>query len=76
MCSNCLDGVDRYYDWPGWSDPHDGLAQRWLPAVRYHVGYKWLWLNEPASNATLTLETLHDVKFADELFAIAHSPSS
>lgn len=68
--------MDRYYDWPGWSDPHDGLAQRWLPAVRYHIGYKWLWLNEPASNATLTLETLHDVKFADELFAIAHSPSS
>ncbi|KAI9056644.1 glycosyltransferase family 8 protein [Trametes sanguinea] len=66
---NCLDGVDRYYDWPGWSDPENGLAQRWLPAVRYHVGYKWLWLNMPASNATLTMETLFDVKFADEIFA-------
>ncbi|OSD02741.1 glycosyltransferase family 8 protein [Trametes coccinea BRFM310] len=66
---NCLDGVDRYYDWSGWSDPENGLAQRWLPAVRYHVGYKWLWLNTPASNASLTMETLFDVKFADEIFA-------
>ncbi|KAI8998939.1 hypothetical protein BD414DRAFT_476483 [Trametes punicea] len=72
---NCLDGVDRYYDWPGWSDPEDGLAQRWLPAVRYHVGYKWLWLNQPASNATLTTVTVDDVKFADELFASQHAAS-
>ncbi|KAI0646744.1 hypothetical protein C8Q79DRAFT_999874 [Trametes meyenii] len=70
---NCLDGVDRYYDWPGWSDPNDGLAQRWLPAVRYHVGYKWLWLNQPESNATLTMQTLYDVKFADEVFAVARA---
>ncbi|KAJ8482166.1 hypothetical protein ONZ51_g5532 [Trametes cubensis] len=67
---NCLDGVDRYFDWPGWSDPNDGLAHRWLPAVRYHVGYKWLWLNQPASNATLTIQTLYDIKFADEIFAL------
>ncbi|KAI0822673.1 hypothetical protein BC628DRAFT_1326697 [Trametes gibbosa] len=70
---NCLDGVDRYYDWPGWSDPNDGLAHRWLPAVRYHVGYKWLWLNQPESNATLTMQTLHDVKFADEEYALARA---
>ncbi|KAI0362796.1 hypothetical protein OH77DRAFT_1389705 [Trametes cingulata] len=70
---NCLDGVDRYYDWPGWSDPNSGLAQRWLPAVRYHVGYKWLWLNQPESNATLTMQTLYDVKFADELFALSRA---
>ena len=67
--SNCLDGVNRYYEWPGWSDPNNGLAQRWLPALRYHVGFKWIWLNVPGSNATLSVDALYDVKFEDELFA-------
>ena len=71
--SNCLDGVDRYYEWPGWTEPNNDLARRWLPAVRYHVGFKWIWLNQYASNATLTTETLFDVKFADELFAASRS---
>ncbi|KAI0807044.1 hypothetical protein C8Q74DRAFT_1312994 [Fomes fomentarius] len=66
---NCLDGVDRYYDWSGWSDPNNGLAQRWGPALRYHVGFKWIWLNQPTSNATVSVETLYDLKFADEIFA-------
>ncbi|KAI0747781.1 hypothetical protein C8Q80DRAFT_1104015 [Daedaleopsis nitida] len=70
---NCLDGVARYYEWPGWSDPDNGLAQRWLPALRFHLGYKWIWLNQPLSNASLTVETLLDVKFADELFAESRS---
>ncbi|TFK93191.1 glycosyltransferase family 8 protein [Polyporus arcularius HHB13444] len=72
---NCLEGVDRYYEWSGWSEPDNDLARRWLPAVRYHVGFKWLWLNQPASNATLSMETLFDVKFADELFAESRTAS-
>ena len=68
--SNCLDGVNRYYEWPGWSDPNNGLAQRWLPALRYHVGFKWIWLNQASNNETkLTSEIVSDVKFGDELFA-------
>ncbi|KAI0701321.1 hypothetical protein BC835DRAFT_1265027 [Cytidiella melzeri] len=86
---NCLPGP-RYYEWPGWDSAQDegvagtiGLAQRWGTAIKYHVGYKWLWLNrgaerrEPSedvkshrqpSGPRLTMETVTDVKFADELF--------
>lgn len=43
---------------------------RWSAAVHYHVGFKWLWLNQANTNDTkLTTETLFDVKFGDELFA-------
>ncbi|TBU50193.1 hypothetical protein BD309DRAFT_985944 [Dichomitus squalens] len=65
---NCLHGA-RYYEWSKWTDPSDGLAQRWGPAVQYHAGFKWLWLNNPSSNASLTIHTVDDVKFADELLA-------
>ena len=67
--SNCLDGSPNYYDWPTWDDPTDYLARAWAPAVKYHAGFKWIWLNQPASNKTLTIETVFDVKFADELYA-------
>ncbi|CCM05333.1 uncharacterized protein FIBRA_07547 [Fibroporia radiculosa] len=66
---NCLDGTSRYYQWDGWSDPTNPLTRRWWPAVQYHIGFKWLWLNTHQSNATLTVETVDNVVFADELFA-------
>ncbi|OCH95218.1 hypothetical protein OBBRIDRAFT_720832 [Obba rivulosa] len=69
---NCLDGPARFFEWDGWADPENSLTKRWWPAVQYHVGFKWLWLNRrrdmPAGN--VTIETVEDVKFADELFAI------
>lgn len=73
--SNCLDGVANYYDWPGWDDPNDYLARAWAPAVRYHVGYKWLWLNQRRQTATMTIETVEHVVFADEYFAMGQTPS-
>ena len=73
--SNCLD-AGRYYEWPKWTDPNDGLAQRWGPAVRYHAGFKWLWLNQAQNNDTkITIETVEHVKFADQLLAEASSES-
>ncbi|KAI0798132.1 hypothetical protein C8Q75DRAFT_36139 [Abortiporus biennis] len=64
---NCLDGVDRYYEWSGWSDPSNSLAKRWSATLNYHVGYKWLWLNQASTNDTiLTIETVQDVIFLDE----------
>ncbi|KAF7964716.1 hypothetical protein HWV62_3677 [Athelia sp. TMB] len=69
---NCLEGTPRYYEWEGWSDPTLSLTQRWHPAVQYHVGFKWIWLNKhpkDRAGATLAMETTHDVVFADEVFA-------
>lgn len=65
--------TDNYYDWDGWSDPNDSLNIRWGPAVRYHVGYKWTWLNQDRSDATrLTIETEDHIQFADLRYAAAH----
>ncbi|KAI0346262.1 hypothetical protein BDW22DRAFT_1323734 [Trametopsis cervina] len=92
---NCLPGP-RYYEWPGWEaavDDHtagtEGLARRWGTAIKYHVGYKWLWLARgaeyPSAEAAksskpknggpnVTIETVQNVKFADELFAETTGP--
>ena len=64
--SNCLEGP-RYHEWAGWDDAGNSLAQRWAPTVKYHAGYKWLWLNQGTDGAQVTMETVLDVKFADEL---------
>ncbi|KAH9830981.1 uncharacterized protein C8Q71DRAFT_316624 [Rhodofomes roseus] len=66
---NCLDGAPNYYEWDGWSDPQNSLGQRWQHAVKYHAGFKWLWLNAHKPMGTLTIETQEKVVFADELFA-------
>lgn len=60
-------------EWDGWSDPTNGLTMRWGPAVAYHSGFKWIWLNTGnPQNTTATLEmiTLSDVVFADEALAL------
>ncbi|GBE82577.1 predicted protein [Sparassis crispa] len=72
---NCLDGTSRYYEWEGWSDPTNSLTRRWYPAVQYHVGFKWLWLNHHRSESTLRIETVENVIFADERFAAEQSDS-
>lgn len=73
--SNCLHGTPRYFEWSGWSDPTDLLNQRWGPAVSYHVGVKWIWLNsgkKSHSDATLEMVIRTDIIFADEQFALDH----
>lgn len=66
-CSNCLEGP-RYHEWAGWDNPSDSLASRWAPVVRWHTGYKWLWLNQGQKDeAAIITETVVDVRFADEL---------
>lgn len=73
---NCLDGSDRYYEWPGWTDKNNELTQAWGPAVAYHAGVKWLWLNQGhADSANLTMETVLDVVFADQRFSLESPPS-
>lgn len=67
--SNCLN-TERYQEWEGWSNPDDELGRAWGPAVKYHAGSKWIWLNlQPHLyhlNTSLTVETIYDVKFLDE----------
>ncbi|KAJ7184099.1 hypothetical protein C8R46DRAFT_1062857 [Mycena filopes] len=69
---NCLHGTPRYLEWPGWSDPTDPLTIRWGPAVTYHVGFKWIWLNKGKEGVTAPDITTTSVKFADEDFADQH----
>ena len=66
---NCLDGTPHYYEWEGWADAQNSLTQRWLPAVQYHVGFKWIWLNAHKPLGSLTIESEERVVFADERFA-------
>lgn len=68
LSSNCLEGP-RYHEWSGWDDPKDNLARRWAPAVRYHAGYKWLWLNQQTNagaESGVVVETVLEPGFADE----------
>lgn len=56
-------------NWPGWKNPDDFLNARWGDAMRYHNGYKWIWLNkgdgkEPHSK--VEMYTNEKVVFADE----------
>lgn len=70
--SNCLHGTPIYLDWEGWSDPNNSLTTRWGVAVTYHVGYKWIWLNQGYDSSlagTLEMRTITDLLFSDEQFA-------
>lgn len=70
---NCLHNTDVYYNWAGWSNPEDSLTKRWKPAVDYHVGFKWLWLNRGSANSTVDVQALIDPLFADQRFAAEHT---
>lgn len=72
MCSNCLHGVDVYFDWPGWDDPELSLTMRWKPALEYHVGFKWIWLNRGYTESLLDMQVIIDPPFADRRFAAEH----
>ena len=70
--SNCLDGVSVYYTWPDWSNPELSLVKRWKPAVDYHVGFKWLWLNRGRVESPVDLLVVTNPQFADQRFALDH----
>jgi len=79
VSSNCLHGSPIYMDWPGWSDPSNGLTQRWGPAMSYHRGFKWIWLNKGRRfnpDHTLEIFNVSNVVFADELALKQHLESS
>ncbi|KAJ2931398.1 hypothetical protein H1R20_g5686, partial [Candolleomyces eurysporus] len=66
---NCLHGTDIYMNWAGWNDPNDYLNVRWGDAMRYHNGYKWIWLNQGDRKKPLhqvEMYTNDKVVFADE----------
>ncbi|KAN0105246.1 hypothetical protein V8E52_011234 [Russula decolorans] len=69
---NCLDGVSVYYTWPDWSNPELSLVKRWKPAVDYHVGFKWLWLNRGRAGSPVDIQVVTDPLFADQRFALEH----
>ncbi|KAH9007513.1 hypothetical protein EDB83DRAFT_2236405 [Lactarius deliciosus] len=69
---NCLHNTDVYYNWAGWSDPEDSLTKRWKPAVDYHVGFKWLWLNRGSASSTVDIQVFIDPLFADQRFEVEH----
>ncbi|KAI0290463.1 hypothetical protein BC826DRAFT_913080 [Russula brevipes] len=69
---NCLDGVPQYYDWPDWSNPELSLVKRWKPAVEYHVGFKWIWLNRGRTSSPVDIQLIADPLFADQRFAAEH----
>jgi hypothetical protein len=70
--SNCLDGPPLYYNWPDWSNMEVSLTNRWKPAVDYHVGFKWLWLNRGHTESPVDIQVIIDPPFADQRFAAEH----
>ena len=74
LSSNCLDGSPTYHTWPGWSNPEgrESLVKRWKPAVEYHVGFKWLWLNRGHAESPVDIQVVADPVFADQRFALEH----
>jgi len=71
ICSNCIhDPV--VYDSPEWSNPENYLTKRWGPAVEYHFGFKWLWLNRGFSASPVDIQVAVDPMFADQRFAAEH----
>jgi len=60
------------YDSPEWSNPENYLTKRWGPAVEYHFGFKWLWLNRGSSASPVDIQVTVDPMFADQRFAAEH----
>ena len=76
VCSNCIDDDPVYYNSREWSKPDVGLTKRWGPAVQYHVGFKWLWLNRGRTELPIDIQVIFDPQFADQRFATEHSKRS
>jgi hypothetical protein len=73
--SNCVhDPV--FFDSPDWSDPEWYLSKRWGPAVNYHIGFKWLWLNRGFTKSPVDIQVTFDPIFADQRFALEHPEES
>jgi len=73
---NCIFDDPLYYKSAMWSEPEGSLAMRWGPAVSYHVGFKWIWLNRGYAESPVDIEVILDPMFADERFAAEHDIES
>ncbi|KAJ3896715.1 hypothetical protein GG344DRAFT_85142 [Lentinula edodes] len=60
---NCLHGTDVYMNWEGWSNSTEAVTRRWGPALSYHHGYKWIWLNRVDISANINV-VFEDLQFA------------
>jgi len=72
ICSNCINDDPIYFNSPEWSNPENGLTKRWGPAVEYHIGFKWLWLNRGHTESPVDIQAIFDPMFADQRFAVEH----
>lgn len=57
-------------EWKGWEDPTQDLTAHWGSAVKYHNGYKWIWLNQGSGQSldnTVEQFTTDNARFEDEL---------
>ncbi|KAF6764993.1 glycosyltransferase family 8 protein [Ephemerocybe angulata] len=66
---NCLHNTTVYMEWTGWKDPDNYLNYRWGAAMKFHNGYKWIWLNQgDRGHPAYTIEqhTRSNATFLDE----------
>ena len=63
---NCIDS-EIFHESYVWGEKDGGLNRAWGEAVRYHVGYKFIWLNKgDGSNGEVKMRTEVDLRFRDE----------
>ncbi|KAJ3881520.1 hypothetical protein F5051DRAFT_321635 [Lentinula edodes] len=75
---NCLHGTDVYMNWEGWSNSTEAVTRRWGPALSYHHGYKWIWLNRGvktnnSGDKLVDISANINVVFEDLQFARNHA---
>ncbi|GAW07495.1 glycosyltransferase family 8 protein [Lentinula edodes] len=75
---NCLHGTDVYMNWEGWSNSTEAVTRRWGPALSYHHGYKWIWLNRSvktnnSGDKLVDISANINVVFEDLQFARNHA---
>ena len=74
--------VGRFFSYHSWGSNYAKepaseyyLAKRWGPAVHYHIGFEWLWLNRGFTESPVDIQVTLDPIFADQRFA-AEPPES
>lgn len=63
-------------EWEGWKKPDEAVTKRWGPAMAYHHGYKWIWLNDrtkDGKDTKIDINTNTNAVFADLRFARDHA---
>ena len=63
---NCINS-EIFYESYVWNDEKRDLNKDWGHAVRYHVGYKFIWLNKgDGTNGAVKIRIETDLRFRDE----------